>query len=186
MTWWSSVDIVERIGTVFNWIVAIAGIGAVVFAGRASTLRASIERTRTSESEALKRDLAAAYALAAPARLVTPQYQVGANATGQLVATIQFTPSKNEVLGLLEFAVTLHGPPEARIQKIWPSLHGGAFSSSDQSAQIVEDGRSATLQYALIGPGRPTLDVTVSAPCLLQIDGNHLDACVTVPVQVTV
>lgn len=185
MSWWSSVEVVERIGTIFNWLVAVAGIGAVVFATRAGTLRAHAENARTTESEQLKKDLAEARALAAPPKLVSPQYQVVAGTTGALVATIQFTPSKNEVLGLLEFGATIHGPPDAMITRIWPTGHGGAFTSGAQSAQIADGGRSATLRYALIGPGKPTFEVEVTAPCLLLLDGNHLDTPVSLPVQLT-
>ncbi len=88
-------------------------------------------------------------------------------------ATLRFQPSKNEPLGQLVFIARLPKESNAKIIDFWPTLGGGAFQSGKDSKKISEDGQVARLIYSLMGPGYPTIELTVSEPTSILIEGNN-------------
>lgn len=85
---------------------------------------------------------------------------------------LQFKPSKNIPLGLLEFSAILPKSSHAKITQLWPTLDGGAFQSGN-SPDISSDGKSAKVAYSLIGAGLPTIELRVTAPTRVTINGNN-------------
>ena len=86
---------------------------------------------------------------------------------------LRFKPMKNESLGQLVFVANLQGISDSKILDFWPTTGGGAFQSGEDSKKISEDSRSARLIYSLMGPGYPTIELKVSMPTSVQIEGNH-------------
>lgn len=180
VAWWQSIETVERISHLLNWGVvlltafaAIAGIAAIIFAERASSLRSAKEIERQKQIAGLTQDLQQAKEMAAPAQLTYVGHKVVRKET-LYVLNVQFQPNKNAILGELQFLVEISGSPGVKISKVWPSLDGGPFLSGNDSAKVAPNGRTATLTYALLGPGRPTLDIEVTGPCQVVIGGNYL------------
>lgn len=187
--WWQSLETVERTSHFLNWSVvlltafaAAAGIAAVIFAERASSLRTAKEIERQKQVVRLTQDLQQAKEMAAPAQLTYLGHTV-VRKESLYVLKVQFQPTKNTVLGELQFSVEISGSPGVKVSKVWPSLDGGPFLSGDDSAKIALNGRTATLAYALMGPGRPTLDIEVTGPCQVVIGGNYLAQAVTINVR---
>jgi hypothetical protein len=187
--WWQSLETVERISHFLNWSVvlltafaAVAGIAAVIFAERISSLRTAKDIERQKEVAQLTQDLQQAKEMAAPAQLTYRGHTV-VRKESLYVLNVQFQPSKNTVLGEIQFSVEISGSPGVKVFKVWPSLDGGPFLSGNDSARLASDGRTATLTYALMGPGRPTLDIEVTGPCQVIIGGNYLAKAVAINVQ---
>jgi len=87
--------------------------------------------------------------------------------------TLQFTPSKNEPLGIIIFQASIYDDSDVQIVDFWPS--GGAFSSGKDSKKIASDGKKARLAYSLLSVGRPKFDLTVSGKARIRIEGNYLE-----------
>jgi len=92
--------------------------------------------------------------------------------------TPQFSPSKNEPLGAIEFTVTVDDNSDARILDFCPSLKGGAFSLNDDSIQIEEDGKRARLLYSSMSVGKPAFALTLSNKANITIKGNYLEKAI--------
>lgn len=90
-----------------------------------------------------------------------------------LKVTLQFRPVKNEPLGQLVFIARLQRGTRSKILNFWPSPQGGAFLSGEKSKHIEDHGQAARLAYSLIGVGPPTIELTVSEPTSVRIEGNH-------------
>lgn len=90
-----------------------------------------------------------------------------------LRATVKFEPVKNEPLGQLIFGASLPIKSTAKILDFWPATEGGAFQTGGDSKKISEDGLAARLIYSLMGPGFPTVELTVSGPTPVTIEGNN-------------
>jgi hypothetical protein len=87
--------------------------------------------------------------------------------------TLQFTPSKNEPLGVIIFHASVDDDSDVRILDFWPSK--GVFRHGKDSKKIEEDGKQALLRYSLLGVGRPSIDLTISGKARIKIQGNYLD-----------
>ncbi len=83
--------------------------------------------------------------------------------------TLRFKPTKNERLGLL---AALPVNSTERILDFWPTK-GSTFKSGPDSKKIGENGKSARLMYSLLGFGYPSVDVVVSGPVAIQIQGDN-------------
>ncbi len=87
--------------------------------------------------------------------------------------TLQFTPSKNEPLGIIIFQASIDDDSDVQIVDFWPS--GGAFISGKDSKKITSDGKKARLAYSLMSAGRPKFDLTLSGRARIKIEGNYLE-----------
>jgi hypothetical protein len=87
---------------------------------------------------------------------------------------VQFIPSTNERLGNLHFSVTIDANNSAQILSIEPSMRGGAFLTGKNSSAISSDGKSAKLNYALMGTGLPSFEINLSERAPILIKSNYL------------
>ncbi len=87
--------------------------------------------------------------------------------------TFLFAPSKNEPLGQIIFVVALPDASTASILDFWPA--NNAYSTNEESEQILENGKQARLTFALLGVESPRVTLTVSGTTQLTIHGNYLD-----------
>ncbi|MCK4392470.1 hypothetical protein KAX17_06155 [Candidatus Bipolaricaulota bacterium] len=88
--------------------------------------------------------------------------------------TLQFTPSKNEPLGMIVFQARILGDSNAKIIDFWPTLNGGPFHVEDDAKEIDSDGKRARLVYSLLLAGQPTFDLTISEKAPVEIQGNYM------------
>jgi hypothetical protein len=95
------------------------------------------------------------------------------NRGGSLVATLSFRPSRLENVGVVVFVAKVTGNADSRILDFRPTLAGGPFGSGPDTTTISANGKEARVQYALMFPGNPTVELTVSHPATVQIGGNH-------------
>lgn len=116
--------------------------------------------------------------LAAPPVLTLTGRDISRSDSG-ITVTFQFTPSKNVPLGRITFNASIVGNSNATITDFWPTPKHGSFSSGPGSKNISPDGRNATLVYSLISPGKPTIDLTVTAACEAVIESNYLTTPLT-------
>jgi hypothetical protein len=130
----------------------------------------------------LAQDIAEAKELAKPATLIVYGKEIS-KFDGGLSLKLQFQPSKNVTLGLIGFSASIPATSRARILDMWPTLAGGAFQSGPDSKKISSDGKSAELFYSLMGAGYPTIEIKVTEPSDVIINGNHLSAPVKIRIQ---
>jgi hypothetical protein len=119
-------------------------------------------------SYVLKRELEETKELVQPPTLALSVAQVVAAAKNPTVL-LQFTPSKNQPLGALSFAITLLGPDSAKII----SVDRRNLTTGD-SKTMSPDARSATISFTPLGAQSPVLVLEVSEPCKIRIEGNHI------------
>ena len=118
-------------------------------------------------------DIESAKQLAQPPTLVATGKEIKKVSDG-ITLLLQFSPSKNESLGIIEFYADIEANNTSKILDFSPSLIGGAFSSGKDSKKISSDRKSARLIYSLIGSGKPTFELKVSKPTIVKITGNYL------------
>jgi hypothetical protein len=130
----------------------------------------------------LARDIAEAKELAKPATLVLYAKEISKIDGGHSLK-LQFKPSKNVTLGLIEFSATIPPTSRSRIFDFWPTLDGGAFQSGSDSKKISTYGKSAKLTYSLMGAGYPTIELKVTEQTDVIIGGNHLSTPVKIRIE---
>lgn len=135
-----------------------------------------LDQKRTLEVETLKLRLKEAEELAQPATLKLTAHQVEPVEVG-LKALLQFTPSKNEALGSLSFKATIIQPETARIV---------AFGRKNPTVlprtTIATDARSASQSFSLLGSQKPTIELQITEPCTVLLEGSHI----TEPMRLTI
>ncbi len=129
----------------------------------------------------LARDIAEAKDMAKPAILIAATKEIK-RIDGGYSLTLQFRPSKNQMLGRLEFVVEIAPGSNATIFDFWPTRHGGAFQSGKDSKKIATDGKSARLIYSLMSAGNPTIELKVTEETDLLVAGNYLES----PIQIRI
>jgi len=118
-------------------------------------------------------DIENAKQLAKPPILNATAKEINRDKDG-ITLLLQFTPSKNQSLGMIEFIAELETNNSSKIVEFWPSTKGGAFSSGKDSKKISSDGKSARLIYSLISAGKPTFELKVTKSTMVRISGNYL------------
>lgn len=108
--------------------------------------------------------------LAAPPSLSLHSSTITTNA-GVYAAAMLFKPSKTMPLGPVVFVAEIQDGSQAMILDFWPK--GSGFMTGDQSKKIQDNGRSARLEYQLIGFGYPHIELKLSSPARVRILGNH-------------
>ena len=84
-----------------------------------------------------------------------------------------FRTSKNEPLGVVQLAAVLLPPMQQRILDFWPSTDCSGFYSGNDSKIIIGDGMAARLVYTPISATATCVDLTLSGPSQVQIQGNN-------------
>ncbi len=130
------------------------------------------DKQKSEKITQLEAELNKTKSLAEPCKLALHSRAIKKEENGYRV-TLVFKPTKNERLGLLGFAATLLGNSSERILDFWPASKGSPFISGKDSKKIGDDGKSATLTYSLVGFGYPSVDLVVSGPTAVQIEGNN-------------
>lgn len=130
----------------------------------------------------LAEDVANTKRLAEPPSLIPSGKEINKDDKG-ITLLLQFKPSKNESLGMIEFLAEIEPNNSSKILDFWPSLKGGAFSSGPDSKKISADGKTARLIYSIIGFGNPTFEFKVSKPTNVRISGNYLAQPITLRVE---
>lgn len=118
-------------------------------------------------------DLDQTKAEAAPNTLIYDHDTITHNSNSTITARIYFNASKNATFASIILTVQVPMDSSARITDIWPNLECGAFSSGTNSKQIYGGGTTAKLYYSPIGGNYSCVDVTVSQPTEIQIQGNN-------------
>lgn len=146
-----------------------------------SESRKSQQEIETTKNEiiALQKELARTTQLALPPTLILTGRNTEKISSGYKLS-IQFTPSKNVPLGVINFKASVVQPSDVRILDFFPSLAGGAFSTGPDSKKIKEDGKQASLTYSLISVGNPTFELTISGICEVVIEGNYIKNAITI------
>ena len=121
---------------------------------------------------AIEQELSKIAEMARPPSLEFVQQSVTA-ADGRYVCTLVFKPSKNAPLGQVVLHATIADNSPAKIVDFWPTQGKMAFLSGDNSKQIGTDGKSAQLAFQPLGVGYVTIDVVLSAPSRITIEGTH-------------
>ena len=129
------------------------------------------DKLKSEKITQLEAELNKTKSLAEPCKLALHSKTIKKEKDGYRVALI-FKPTKNERLGLLGFTAALPINSSARILDFWPTK-GSMFSSGKDSKKIGDDGKSARLMYSLVGFGYPSVDLVVSRPTTVQIEGNN-------------
>jgi hypothetical protein len=86
------------------------------------------------------------------------------------ILLLQFTPSKNEPLGLLTFDAFILEPESAKII----SIDRKNTTSGPEREYVNPDGKSASISFSLISFQLPYLKLELSGPCRIRIKGSHL------------
>lgn len=120
----------------------------------------------------LEIDLKRTESLAEPCKLVLHSKSMTKDEKGCRV-TLLFRPTKNESLGLLDFGAALPVGSSERIRDFWPTQKTSIFTAGEDSKKIADDGKSARLMYSLLSFGYPSVDLVVSGPTKVQIQGNN-------------
>lgn len=128
------------------------------------------DQVKTKRIESLEKELTETKALAEPARLAFAAYNLEQSEAGPRVL-LQFKPTKNERLGVIEFQVSLPDNTTAVIKKI-ASIRNPIVG---EQAQIAPDGKSARDSFTLLGTGSPVLELTLSEPTAFSLSGNYLE-----------
>lgn len=87
---------------------------------------------------------------------------------------LRFKPSKNQPLEAVVFTARVQKGSNSKILDLWPSAKHHAFASGPASKKITDEGKTARLQFSLVGASYPTVLLTVSEPAQLLIDSNYL------------
>jgi len=140
-------------------------------AGQIGELQVADKR-KTDKIAELESELINTKALAEPCKLAFLSKKIEKDDHGYRV-TLRFKPSKNERLGLLAFSAALPVNTDKKILDFWPSSKSSPFSSGKDSKKIAANGKYAILRYSLIGFGYPSIDLAVSGPTKVQIQGNN-------------
>jgi cell division protein FtsL len=119
----------------------------------------------------LEKELIQTKSLAEPCKLAFLSKNIEKVDQGYRV-TMRFKPTKNERLGLLAFSAALPVNADNQILDFWPSKNS-SFTSGKNSKKIENNGKSALLRYSLLGFGYPSIDLVVSGPTKVQIQGNN-------------
>ena len=130
------------------------------------------DKQKTEKITQLENELIQTKSLAEPCKLTFLSKKIEKVDQGYLVI-LRFKPSKNERLGLLAFSAALPVNTDKQILDFWPSSKGSPFTSGKDSKKIENDGKSARLIYSLLGFGYPSIDLVVSGPTKVQIQGNN-------------
>ena len=172
-SFWNSADAVSTAAAIARWAGAAIAIAILVLGHRLSTLQGIAKSEERKKTEAAIEDARIARKLAEPTTL---KFEAASRdkEMPELSATIFLRASKNESLGKLEFTVAIVGESTAKIEKLWPSLKGGAYQTGDKSFQLAEDGKSATLFYVPLGVEMAAFDITLTAPAIVLISGNRM------------
>ena len=133
--------------------------------------RKEIEQVK-SEILALKKEIDKTTELASPPSLILTGKIIKPIESGYEI-TLQFTPSKNAPMGMLEFIAAIDDKSNARILNMWPDVLGGAFE--DNSRKVESNGKRAMVSYSLLSVGKPTFNIRVSGKAEIKIEGNYLD-----------
>ncbi len=119
----------------------------------------------------LEKDIKSVTELAKPPTLTLNAAQVDKKDKG-LEVLLQFRPSKDVGLGSLDFIVKIVNDCATIIISGEPSVNHHPYTGGP--AQISQDGKQASFNFAIIGAGNPTLKLTLSGEALLQITGSKL------------
>ena len=142
----------------------------------AEALSVALEQTRKETHDKLwnlHKDMERITELAKPPTLTALPPEIAVVDAG-LAATIQFQPSKNAPLGVLEFECSLNPSSESQIVDLQPSLRGGGFTTDDAEPTEITNGRTkARLRYALLTGASPAIVITVSNGCQVTVTGNY-------------
>lgn len=130
----------------------------------------------------LAKDIADTKRLAEPPSLVLSGKEINKDEKG-ITLLLQFKPTKNESLGMIEFQAEIETNNSSKILDFWPSLKGGSFSSGAESKKISSNGKTARLIYSIIGAGNPTFELKVSKPTNVRITGNYLPEPITLRIE---
>ncbi|HUT54840.1 MAG TPA: hypothetical protein VM658_15720 [bacterium] len=134
-----------------------------------------MDRQKSDKISQLENEIGQMKPLAEPCKLVLHSKSIDKVKEGYRV-TLIFRPTKNESLGLLDFQAVLSPVNNSvRILDFWPTKVKGSppFTSGKDSKKIADDGKSARLIYSLIGFGYPSVDLVLSGPTKVQIQGNN-------------
>jgi hypothetical protein len=121
----------------------------------------------------IETDLKIIREMARPNSIVLADKKINNLSNGKQIL-LQFEPTKNEPLGVIQFKIYLLDNSSTKILDIWPSLDGGGFTAWEESKKIDPNGESAVLTYGLIGAGAPLIEITISGPSKLRVEGNYL------------
>jgi hypothetical protein len=146
-------------------------------------LRKYPTKDKNSALNKLAKDIAITKKLAEPPSLILSGREIQKDNDDSKSLILQFTPSKNETLGLIEFYAEIENNSSSKILDFWPDTKGGTFSSGKDSKKINPDGKTARLIYSLIGAGRPTFKLKVSKSTNVKISGNYLTKPLTLRIE---
>ena len=130
------------------------------------------DKQKTEKIAQLENELIQTKSLAEPCKLAFLSKKIEKVDQGYRI-TLRFKPTKNERLGLLAFSAELPVNTDKQILDFWPSSKGSPFTSGKDSKKIEKDGKSARLIYSILGFGYPSIDLVVSGPTKVQIQGNN-------------
>ena len=130
------------------------------------------DKQKSEKITQLEAELGKTQSLAEPCKLALHSKAIKKEENGYRV-TLIFKPTKNERLGLLAFVAVLPVNSSERILDFWPTAKGPSFESGKDSKKIGDDGKSARLMYSLVGFAFPSVDLVVSGPTTVQVQGNN-------------
>ncbi len=87
-------------------------------------------------------------------------------------AVLTFVFSKNEHPGKVELTATIQEPSQSRIIKFWPIVDH-LFTRNKDHEIIATDGKSAILKYQPSGVFDIHLDLEITMPAYVLIEGSH-------------
>jgi hypothetical protein len=137
---------------------------------------------KNSALNKLAQDVAITKKLAEPPSLILSGKEINKDKNSTSII-LQFKPSKNETLGLIEFHAEIEKNSSSKILDFWPDTKGGAFSSGKDSKKISSNGKTARLIYSLIGAGNPAFELKVSKSTVVKISGNYLLKPITLKIE---
>lgn len=210
MSLWNSLEFLHKINSILiiSWVVISAGFGILSWKiqSKISELNINSERklttkVETTESNAkefenklleserlrietekrLEQEIEKTNEKMKPPTLTLASSNVQEK-DGELISILRFTPSKNQPFGTIQFIVKLPVESISQINDFWPTTGGGGFQSGPDSKLISEDRKSARLIYSLMGPGSPTVELRLTQPSVVQIQGNYISE----PIEITV
>ena len=130
------------------------------------------DKQKTEKIAQLENELIQTKSLAEPCKLELLSKNIEKVDQGYRI-TLRFKPTKNERLGLLAFYAALPVNTDTKILDFWPSSKSSPFTSGKDSKKIEKDNKYARLMYSLVGFGYPSIDLVVSGPTKVQIQGNN-------------
>jgi hypothetical protein len=127
----------------------------------------------------LEKELQQTTEMAKPASLTLYSKEIK-KISNQYEALLYFEPSKNSYIGIINFAVKILNNSDSNIIKFWPE---GSFSYGKDSIKISNDGKEATLDYAITEVSYPAVRLTISQPASVLVSGSHLLNTLTIEIK---